>query len=136
MSARQGVQRYAEVGLQTAVLGASPQQLITLLMDGALAAMRKAALLLQAGDVQGRGAAISKAIEIVDSGLKASVNPGQDPAGQSLAANLITTYEAVVYHLLHANLHASEKSLELAQTLLGNIRDAWVQATGAAGAAA
>jgi len=129
---RQSAQRYADVALQTAVLGAGPAQLITLLMDGALAAMRKASLLLQAGDVQGRGAAISKAIDIVESGLKASVKtPQGDKTVDSLAEKLITTYDAVVFHLLQANLRASADSLDLAHTLLENVRDAWCQATAA-----
>jgi len=128
------VGQYNKVGLQTAVLSASPAQLIALLMDGALAAMRRAALLLEAGDVQGRGAAISKAIEIVDAGLKASVQPGENKVQASLAENLSTTYDAIVHHLLQANLTASAQSLELAQTLLANVRDAWKDATGAVGA--
>jgi len=126
--ARKPLQRYADVALQTTVLGASPTQLITLLMDGALAAMRKARLLLQAGDVGGRGMAISKAIDIIESGLKASVKTGQGgKAGDSLAQNLITTYDAIVHHLLQANLNANAQSLELAQTLLQTVRDAWNQ---------
>jgi len=127
------VGQYHRVGLQTAVLSADPAQLIALLMDAALAAMRRAALLLEAGNVQERGAAISKAIEIVDSGLKASLQPGQSKAQASLAENLTITYDAIVHHLLQANRSASAQSLELAQTLLGNLRDAWKDATGAVG---
>jgi len=126
------IQRYTDVGLQTQVLGASPTQLITLLMDGALAAMRKARLFMRAGNIQGRGASISKAIDIVESGLKASVKRGAGKAADSLADNLITTYDAIVHHLLQANLTASQERLDLAEQLLGNIRQAWQEATGAA----
>jgi len=124
---RKSVQRYTDVGLETQVLGANPAQLITLLMEGALAAMRKARLFMQAGNIQGRGASISKAIDIVESGLKASVKKcaGTD----SLADNLITTYDAVVHHLLQANLKASVESLDVAQTLLDGICQAWKEAT-------
>jgi len=127
------IQRYTDVALETSVLSASPTQLITLLMDGALAAMRKARLFMQAGNIQGRGASISKAIDIVESGLKASVQ--KRDGADSLAENLITTYDAIVYHLLQANLNASPESLDLAETLLDGICQAWKDTTQAAGAA-
>jgi len=126
------IQRYTDVALETSVLSANPAQLITLLMDGALAAMRKARLFMQAGNIQGRGASISKAIDIVESGLKASVQKRE--GADRLAENLITTYDAIVHHLLQANLNASPESLDLAQTLLDGIRQAWKDATQAAGA--
>jgi len=149
---RQSVKHYTDIGLQTQVLGASPTQLIALLMDGALAAIRKARLFMQAGNIQGRGASISKAIEIVESGLKASVKRGAGKTADSLADNLITTYDAIVHHLLQANLSAGDaldkssgqalvqsipslERLDLAEQLLGNIRQAWQEATGAADAA-
>ncbi|WP_397475607.1 flagellar export chaperone FliS [Pusillimonas sp.] len=113
---------YASIGLETQVLSATPEQLITLLFDGALAAIAKAGLYMQNGDIQGRGNAISKAIDIVDSGLKASLDM---EAGGELSRNLAATYELIVYNLLQANLHADAEKLELAKQLLGDIGDAW-----------
>jgi len=129
---RQSARRYADIALQTRVLSASPVQLITLLMEGALAAMRKAGLHLQEGNVAARGAAISKALDLVESGLKASVKrEAGDGAVNHMAEQLMTTYDAVAHHLLQANLTASQESLDLAQSLLANIHQAWQQATGA-----
>lgn len=113
---------YASIGLETRVLSATPEQLITLLFDGALAAIAKAQLYMQNGDIQGRGNSISKAIDIVDSGLKASLDM---EAGGELSRNLAATYELIVYNLLQANLHADPKKLELAKQLLADISDAW-----------
>jgi len=131
---RPAVQRYADVGLQTRVFSANPTQLITLLMDGALAAIRKARIFMRAGNIQARGAAISKAIAIIDSGLKASVKKGQGKIVDDLADNLMTTYDAIVHHLLQANLTVSVQGLDLAEQLLDNIRQAWQEATGAVSA--
>lgn len=122
-------QAYANIGLETKVLSATPEQLITLLFDGALAAIAKAGLYLQNGDIQGRGNAISKAIDIVDSGLKASLDM---EAGGELARNLAATYELVIRNLLQANLNADSEKLELARRLLSDIGDAWRTATSAA----
>ncbi len=119
---RRSAQAYATVGLETQVLGANPQQLITLLFQGALAAIMKARLYLKNEDIAGRGMAISKAIDIVDSGLKASVDT---EVGGELANNLITTYDLVIRNLLLANLNADEESLTLAETILTDISQAW-----------
>jgi flagellar protein FliS len=115
-------QAYASIGLETKVLSASPEGLITLLYDGALAAIAKAKLYMQTNDIAGRGKSISKAIEIVDSGLKASVNT---EIGGELAQNLVTTYELISRHLLLANLNADLAKLELAERMLSEIAQAW-----------
>lgn len=117
---------YANIGLETKVLSATPEQLITLLFDGVLAAITKAGLYLENGDIQGRGTAISKAIDIIDSGLKASLDM---EAGGELSRNLAATYEIILHHLLQANLHADAQKLELAKKLLADIADAWRTAT-------
>lgn len=122
---RRSAKAYADVGLETQVLSASPQQLISLLFQGALAAIMKARLYMKNEDVAGRGVAISKAIDIVDSGLKASVDAD---VGGELANNLIATYELVIRNLLLANLNADDEALTLAETMLTNLSDAWQEA--------
>ena len=116
------VQAYANIGLETEVLSASPEQLITLLFKGAQAAIMKARLHMENGNIEGRGMAISKAIDIVDSGLKASVDLS---AGGELAKNLVATYELIIRNLLLANLNADLDKLALAERLLVDIASAW-----------
>lgn len=123
---RRSAQAYADVGLETQVLSANPQQLITLLFQGALAAIMKARLYMKKQDVAGRGMAISKAIDIVDSGLKASVDTD---VGGELASNLIATYDLIIRHLLLANLNSDDESLTVAETMLNNVSQAWREAT-------
>lgn len=122
---RRSAKAYADVGLETQVLSANPEQLITLLFQGALAAIMKARLYMNNQDVAGRGMAISKAIDIVDSGLKASVDTD---VGGELATSLITTYDLIIRNLLLANLNADEESLTLAETMLKNVSEAWREA--------
>jgi len=120
--ARHSAQAYANIGLETQVFSASPEHLITLLLDGALAAIAKARLHMQSNSIGGRGAAISKAIDIVESGLKASIN--QD-AGGEVAKSLIAAYDMVIRSLLLANLNSDYDKLALAERMLTDIREAW-----------
>lgn len=122
------VRAYADIGLETRVSSATPEQLITLLFDGALAAIAKARLYLRNGDTQGRGESLSKAIDIIESGLKASVD--MDTGGE-LAKNLVAVYDMAVRHLLLANMNADATSLDLAERLLADIGGAWRDIAGA-----
>ncbi len=133
--ANRSVQAYANIGLETEVLSASPERLITLLYDGALAAIAKARLFMESNNVQGRGMALSKAIDIVESGLKAALNM---EAGGELAKNLSGTYDLIISHLLLANLNNDKEKLGLAETMLREIANAWKTSvdTPKAGAAA
>lgn len=116
------VRSYADIGLETQVLGASPERLITLLYLGARAAIGQARIHLQEGRVAERGAAISKAIKIVDEGLKTGLNM---EAGGDIAANLARLYDYIVRTLLTANLKADTEQLDIADRLLADLAEAW-----------
>ena len=119
------IQAYANVGLQTEVFSASPERLITLLFNGAQAAILKARLYMENDNIEGRGMSISKAIDIVDSGLKASVDKN---TGGELATNLIATYDLIIRNLLLANLNNDLEKLALAERMLIDIGSAWREA--------
>lgn len=68
---------------------------------------------------------ISKAIDIVDSGLKASVDKN---TGGELATNLIATYDLIIRNLLLANLNNDPEKLALAERMLVDIGSAWREA--------
>ncbi|WP_459618412.1 flagellar export chaperone FliS [Bordetella sp. 2513F-2] len=118
------VRSYADIGLETQVLSATPERLITLLFNGARAAIAQARLHMEAGRVAERGAAISKAIRIVDEGLKTGLDP---QAGGELAANLAGLYDYIIRALLTANLKVQPEQLDLADRLLADLADAWRQ---------
>ncbi|HDC4384614.1 TPA: flagellar export chaperone FliS, partial [Enterobacter cloacae] len=97
-----GVQSYQNIGVESAVMNASPHQLIVMLFDGAHSALIRARLFLDAGQLAEKGQALSKAINIIDNGLKAALNV---EAGGELSINLASLYEYMVRRLLIANLH-------------------------------
>ncbi|MBV7404439.1 flagellar export chaperone FliS [Enterobacter sp. ENT03] len=122
MYTKSGIQAYATVGVESAVLSASPHQLVVLLFDGALSAMKKAVILIEQGDVPGKGQALSKAINIITNGLRAGLN---HDVGGELTANLDSLYDYMTRRLLHANLHNDVSAIEEVTILLNNIADAW-----------
>ncbi|QRF91304.1 flagellar export chaperone FliS [Alcaligenes faecalis] len=119
---QQSVRAYAQVGLETEVLSASPEHLITLLFNGARTAMLQARLHMKQGNIAGRGQSLSKAIDIVDSGLKMAVDTEK---GGELARNLVATYDLILHNLMLANLRNDAEKLTLAERLLTDIADAW-----------
>ena len=119
-----GVQSYLNIGVESAVMNASPHQLIVMLFDGAHSALIRARLFLDAGQLAEKGQALSKAINIIDNGLKAALNV---EAGGELSINLASLYEYMVRRLLIANLHNDVEAIVEVENLLNNIADAWKQ---------
>ncbi|AIR07039.1 MULTISPECIES: flagellar export chaperone FliS [Cedecea] len=119
-----GVQAYQQVGLESAVMSASPHQLVVMLFDGALSALVRARLFLEQGQMPQKGEALSKAINIIDNGLKAGLN--MDIGGE-LPGNLANLYDYMVRRLLHANLRNDADAISEVEQLLANIADAWKQ---------
>lgn len=121
-----GAAMYARMGTETAALSASPHQLITMLFDGAAAAIGMARLHMEQQRVKEKGESISKAIDIVDNGLKASLDPNAGGAeGARLAGNLAALYDYVVRRLLQANLRNDPAALDEAARLLEDVASAW-----------
>jgi len=113
---------YQQIGSDSDILGADPHRLIVLLFDGAEAALIKAQDCLAAQDVPGRSDALLKAIDIISSGLSASLNLEQ---GGEVAQNLKSLYDYMVSRLIHANIHQDPRAISEVQKLLGEVAGAW-----------
>lgn len=122
MYAMRGAAAYGRVSVESNVLSASPHQLISMLFDGAQAAIKAAKLHMQNGNMAEKGKAISKALDIVNSGLLAALDKEK---GGELVERLEGLYGYVGSLLLKANLHNDEQKLDEAATLLENIGSAW-----------
>ncbi|HCY64609.1 MAG TPA: flagellar export chaperone FliS [Oxalobacteraceae bacterium] len=127
-----GANAYAKVSMETGVATASPHQLVLMLFEGAMVAITSATQSMQAGDIPAKGKAISKAINIIDNGLRASLNK---QAGGEIAINLHELYEYMGNRLLLANLKNDPAVLNEVYQLLKGLKDAW-QAIGDAPAPA
>lgn len=115
-----GVNAYQSVGASGAVGGASREQLVQMLLDGALTRIATAKGHIQRGEAAQKGEQIGKAISIVE-GLKASLNP---EAGE-ISANLGDLYTYISSRLLTANTEADTSILDEVGDLLREIKSAW-----------
>jgi len=122
MFARQAINAYAQVGVQTGVMSASPHKLIVMLYDGARSAIARARFHLDNGELEARGNAISKAINIIDNGLRAVLD---HEAGGDISANLESLYEYMTRRLMLANLRGDATLLTEVDALLENLASAW-----------
>jgi flagellar secretion chaperone FliS len=121
-SANSGANAYAKVGVETGVSGASPHQLIIMLYDGALVAVTSALHHMKTGNIPEKGQSISKAIMIIDGGLRASLNK---EVGGQIALNLESLYEYMSNRLLTANMKNQPEVLEEVHRLLTDLKEAW-----------
>ena len=117
-----GTKAYAKIGVESAVMSATQQQLVMMLFDGALSALIRARLFMQDGNIEGKGSSISKAINIIEAGLKEGL---LENSGDELADNLLDLYNYMTRRLLHANLNNDVAAVEEVEGLLRNIADAW-----------
>lgn len=122
MPTRKGARAYASVGLETAVMGASPHQLIVLLFDGLQKALARALWALDENKVAERGMAISKAITILDNGLDAALDMEK---GGELSENLRRLYQYMSRTLLKANMKADRGAIEHVANMVNDIATAW-----------
>ncbi|MBK0098000.1 flagellar export chaperone FliS [Erwinia sp. S63] len=113
---------YSAVSLESQVSGATPHQLIALLFAGAINAMRRAEIYFQTGNVARRGEMISRAINIIDNGLRAGLD---HQVGGQIAADLERLYEYVSRNLLLASVNQSAESLPQLITLMVEMSDTW-----------
>jgi flagellar protein FliS len=138
---QKGASAYARVGIETGVVAASPHRLISMLFEGALIALSSAVQQMKAGSTAAKGQSISKAINIIDNGLRASLDK---KVGGEIALSLDALYEYMSKRLLTANSTNQPDMVDEVQGLLRQLKSAWdaigptvaEQATGAEPASA
>ena len=130
-----GANACAQVDIDTDALATSPHKLTLMLFDAALLALSIAQQHMNANETENKGNAISHAITLIDSGLRASLNK---EAGGAIADNLDALYGYMCQQLLSANLKNQPELLVEVHGLLTDLRATWkaidpaAQATGVA----
>ncbi len=115
-------QAYANIGVETGVMAANPHKLILMLYEGALQSVAVAKQAMLDGRTATKGEAISKAMEIIDNGLRASLDL---EGGAEIAQRLAALYNYMCERLLHANLRDNPAALEEVRELLLELKGAW-----------
>lgn len=111
--------------LRNQVMGASPNKLIEMLIEGAIKSIKKAEMAIEDKKIEAANNEIVHAQDIVDE-LKFSVN--KDIEGD-IPQQLISTYDVVEQELIQANIHKDKNHLEIALTMLNELLDVWKQIT-------
>jgi flagellar protein FliS len=119
---RSAANAYANVGMQTGALSASPHKLISILFDGAMIAIVKARQHMAAGNVIEKGVAINHASSIIDSGLRGSLNMSE---GGEIAKNLSALYNYITNTLTTAHLENDTLKLQEVYRLLADLKNTW-----------
>lgn len=113
---------YAQIGVETGVMAASPHKLVLMLFDGALLAIAMAKQAMLTNKISEKGEEISRAIDIISNGLKVSLD---SQAGGDLAERLGALYDYMCTRLLQANLRNDQAALAEVDTLLRELKTAW-----------
>jgi len=123
MSANQSlVHRYREVAINTS----NPLQLIVMLYDAAICALKEAQAHIDSKNISGRSRSINKSITII-SELQSCLNL---KAGGEIASSLNRLYDYMKRRIFAANVEQSSQPLEEIEILLENLRSAWREIAG------
>jgi flagellar protein FliS len=121
-SIKPGANAYAKIDIDTGALAASPHKLTLMLFDAALLALLMAQQHMKARETENKGKAISRAIMLIDNGLRASLNK---EAGGAIAENLDALYAYMGEQLLMANIKNQPELLVEVHALLTDLRATW-----------
>lgn len=118
---RSAASSYRNLALETSVSQADPHMLVSMLFDGAGAAIAQARHALRENRVSEKGEATGRAVRIIEEGLKASL----DTRGGEIASNLSALYEYMTRRLLSASLSGDDTQYGEVAAMLDQLRDAW-----------
>ena len=114
---------YRSTAVEIQVAGADAHRLVTLLFEGFENSMAEAHGALLSGDTERKCVSLTRAIRIVDDGLRARLNLVE---GGNLARDLDELYAYVVNRLLLANARNEPDLLKECMRLIKPLHEAWV----------
>ncbi|HPO19727.1 MAG TPA: flagellar export chaperone FliS [Rubrivivax sp.] len=124
---------YQQVGIESRLALASPHTLVAMLFDGFMEAVALARAALRERRLEVKGAAIGRAVRIVEDGLRGGLDLR---AGGTLARDLDDLYAYLVLRLTQANLRNDDDALDECRGLVLPLQQAWASIAPQADAAA
>ena len=118
---------YRTVGLETSVSTANPHQLVSLLFEALLQSLAAAKGAILNGDIPTKSRSISRAVRILEEGLKAGLD---DARGGDLAFNLRSLYDFCIFRITEANLRSDAAIIDQVIGLVHPVADGWNQIKG------
>ncbi len=120
-AAQSALAQYKRINTESALEGASPHQLIQMLLNGALDRLSQAKGAMARNDVAQKGVMIGKAVSILG-GLQDSLDASAD---EQITGNLDSLYDYMQRRLLEANVKNDPDLLDEVSDLLLTIKDGW-----------
>lgn len=118
-----GAAAYQATALEIQVASADAHRLVTLLFEGFTQSAAEAQGALISGDTERKCRALTRAIRIVDEGLRANLNL---KAGGDLAHDLMELYGYIVQRLSLANSRNDPELIAECLRLMQPVHDAWL----------
>ena len=120
-AAQSALAQYKRINNESALEGASPHQLIAMLINGALDRLSHARGAMQRKDTAQKGLLIGKAVSIIG-GLQDSLDESADA---QITGNLDSLYDYMQRRLLEANVKNDVALLDEVSGLLLTIKEGW-----------
>ncbi|MDP5052610.1 MAG: flagellar export chaperone FliS [Congregibacter sp.] len=121
MNGTNAISAYRNIDAQSGVTDASPHQLITMLMEGALSRIAAAKGAMTRGESARQGEMLGKAISIIDN-MRASLDAER---GGEVATRLRDLYDYMEAQLLKAGSSKEVATLDEVSGLLREIKSGW-----------
>jgi len=112
---------YGRIAVESAAMGANQHQLIGMLFAGVTTYIARARAALAQGDMPAKIEASSRAIRLIDEGLKAAVDRKSGEIGESL----YQLYDYCTRRLLQGQLKHDDAAYAEVAKLIAQIADAW-----------
>lgn len=112
---------YNQVRVESGVAAARPIDLVVMVYDGAIEVLGKAAAQLRAGDITAKNQSITRAIRIIDEGLRAPL----DMRAGEVASNLAGLYDYMTRRLLQGSARNDATIIDEVRNLLLDLKSAW-----------
>ena len=127
---RNAAASYHQVGVESGISGARPIDLVVMVYEGAIEAIGRAATEMRAGDIDAKNRTITRAIRIIDEGLRAPLDLSAGP----IAANLADLYDYMTRRLLQGSARNDVAMLDEVRGLLLELKSAWDEIVARGGA--
>ena len=114
---------YGEVKVHSAIEGASPTELISMLFDGVSSRLNQSLTAMEAGEIAKKGELISQTISILEY-LTAVLDEHKSP---EVSDNLSGLYRYMITTLLNANINNDPTAIQEVISLMTDVRDAWTE---------
>lgn len=120
----QGMSAYRDVNINTRNTSKDQHELVSMMFEGVIESVVRAKGAMLAGDIDTKVAEVTRAVRILQEGLRTSLDLEN---GGELAANLANLYDYCVLRLTQANATDSVDALDEVAALLKPVADAWRQ---------